>query len=268
MNPSEIVFAIALVLQVYNGNVVGSASGFFMMNEDNEPYFITNRHVVESEDKIRYDELVLKVHSDSADLTQITDVYIPLSNGDYSNYLWYQDDIDIVAIPLDVEQLKNLFIKFISIENCPPTFMTLEYGTKLSVIGFPRGFTDYKTYIPILKSTVASSPPKLDFNSQPLFIMDGNLKRGMSGAPVFTELTSTFESGDGIIRGSGEAPKFYFLGIHSATYSQTIGVGLEPAYKIIDGKVTVDSWREIPIQENLELHTCYLNNIIFYLINQ
>jgi len=269
MTPTEIIFAIAMIFQISGGQVAGTATGFFIMNEEGNKFFITNKHVVQNPKGNVYDELILKVHTDSMDLEKVADLRVPLTSDDGRiPFYQYYEDIDVVAIPLDGIDIGNSYIKYITVENCPPPFLYLEYGTKLNVIGFPRGLTDTKKFYPILKSTAVSTPPFEEFNDKHFFLMDGNLKKGMSGAPVFTELTSTFATKEGRVMASGEEPKLYFLGIHSASLSSQIGKTLEPKYVYVDGKIQIESLTEVPLTENLELHTCYNSSKIFQLIEK
>lgn len=269
MRPADIVFAIAMIFQIQNSSVIGTGTGFFMANSDNEKFFITNRHMVQDENGNKYSSLVIKLHSDSSDLTQLVDVEIPLQpEGDRIPYYQYYENIDIVAIPLEGIDLKNALIKYVSEDHCPPPYANFEYGTKLNVIGFPLGFTDPAKYFPILKSTIVSTPPSESFGEYFSFLMDGNLKRGMSGSPVFTELSPIYynSENDRIMAIRGE-PKMFFVGIHSASYTKQVGERYEPSYAYRDGNIIIESLSVAPITENLELHSCYFSEMIFRLIN-
>jgi S1-C subfamily serine protease len=47
---SDLLVVVALVLQIQNGQPVGTATGFFYVKNDTI-YFVTNRHVVIDETK-------------------------------------------------------------------------------------------------------------------------------------------------------------------------------------------------------------------------
>ncbi|MFK7983075.1 MAG: hypothetical protein AB8G86_24060, partial [Saprospiraceae bacterium] len=161
--------------------------------------------------------------------------------------------------------LDNFIIKPISSKHFIPENFSYDIGSKLSVVGFPRGYTDPSTYTPSLKSAVASTSMKGNFNKQPLFLIDGNLKKGMSGSPVFTELIDDFRAVDGKEYKFTTGSQFRFIGIHSATAKKTIGKNLEPIYETKNDSIIISKWREVDIEDNLELHTCYYNTILINL---
>ena len=69
----------------------------------------------------------------------------------------------------------------------PEDKFTLSPGEDLIVLGFPRGFSDEKHNLGLLRNALISSAYGINFNGLPLFVVDANLHPGMSGSPVMTK---------------------------------------------------------------------------------
>lgn len=98
----------------------------------------------------------------------------------------------------------------------------LDISSPVLFVGFPNGMFDEKHYLPIFRRGYVATSPELDFNSDPVFLIDASVFPGSSGSPVFTV-------GDDLIGGT---PPWKFLGVIAAVYTQ-------PA----DGRIT---WQPTP----------------------
>lgn len=63
----KLIFAVVMIFQVNNNQVIGTATGFFYEYE-NKTYLITNRHVLEYSTKGNDPKIFLKLHTDKEDL--------------------------------------------------------------------------------------------------------------------------------------------------------------------------------------------------------
>jgi len=261
---NDLLFSIVMIFQVSNTNIVGTATGFFFKYND-DIYLITNRHVVEYSIKDSNPKLIFNLHKSTTDLTQLKAIELPLKNG--TDVVWYgykETDIDVVAIPVNKNLISDVVVKTFSEEDFPPSGIELPIGSDLLVIGYPRGFSDKINYTPIAKSCIISTPTDVPFEKRPFFLMDGNLFPGMSGSPVITKPSSTFNINGGM--SFFEKPRTFFLGIHSASVSTTVDIANEPIYELKNGQISINGFKKVPISENLELQTCWYNSIIFNLI--
>jgi hypothetical protein len=76
---NEILLTVTLVIQLKNGGIIGSASGFFYTQSD-RLYLVTNKHVVRG-DKTAPDALRLRLHTDANDVLKNADYDVPLFKG-------------------------------------------------------------------------------------------------------------------------------------------------------------------------------------------
>jgi S1-C subfamily serine protease len=222
---SELLVVVALVLQIQNGQPIGTATGFFYTKNDTI-YFVTNHHVVIDETKgIKSDLLKVRLHTDPNDLTKNGDVDIPLYTNGAAKWHVHPDystkKIDIAIVEIDQDSLKPYYFKALSVAVFLPKQFPLALGEDVMVIGFPRGVSDTTHNLPINRSAMISSAHRIDFRGNPQFLVDANLHPGMSGSPVMTRAKSIWATSDGDLKAYKE-PVPYFLGV----LSDTLGVNL------------------------------------------
>lgn len=226
---NDLLVVVALVMQIQKGQPVGTATGFFYLKSD-VLYLVTNRHVVIDETKgIKPDLLRVKLHTDPKDLTKNVDVDIPLySNGSakwhvHENYATKKTDIAVI----ELEQKKfktGFFIKALNASNFLPKDLRITTGEDVIVIGFPRGLSDTEHNLPLVRNAMISSAYGVQFQGNPLFLVDANLHPGMSGSPVMTKPKDVWPDTQGGTRFFTGSPTF-FLGAFSATLGVTLPTG-------------------------------------------
>ncbi len=227
------ILAVAVVLiQIQSNKAVGRATGFFYL-KDNTVYLVTNRHVVRDEQKgHRPDILRLRMHVDPNDLAKNVDFDVPLySNG---TPLWFAHPrfpnprIDIAVVTLDQAVIKSgHFLNTLSKQNFLPENLVIGPGEDVMAIGFPRGLSDSMHNLPILRNAMIASAYGVSFEGQPMFLIDANPHRGMSGSAVLTKPKNTWQTKEGntsFVTGT----LMYLLGVHSATLSIKLSTGVEP----------------------------------------
>lgn len=263
---NNIIYAVCMLFQISNNNVIGTATGFFFQN-NSSLYLITNRHVVQFSVNDLHAKLILNIHVDSSNHSKFKQIEIPLNHT--GKLLWYgysDPTIDVVAIPIDKNLISGGIVTPLSKENFPPSDISLTIGDDLLAIGYPRGFTDQINLTPIAKSCIISTPIEIPFENKPMILIDGNLQPGMSGSPIITKPSSTFNTTNGIAFNT--SPSFFLVGIHSATFYKNIDIKKEPIYVIKEGQITISGFKIEPIQENLGLQTCWFNGVIQNLVEQ
>jgi hypothetical protein len=122
---------------------------------------------------------------------------------------------------------KRAHLRPISLDDVagPGVFQNLDVSAPVIFVGFPNGMFDEKHFLPIVRRGYVATSPELDFNGEPIFLMDASVFPGSSGSPVFTV-------GDNLIGGT---PALKLLGIVSSVYTQSI-----------DGTIT---WRPAPVTQ-------------------
>lgn len=260
------MFSIIMIFQVEGQNIQGTATGFFF-EHNNETFIITNRHVVEYARKGKDPKLVFNLHTNGTDLSQLKLVELPLKVD--NSFVWKEDEdaeIDVVAIPVEKNLISASIINAFTEKDCPPRGIELPVGMDLLVIGFPRGFTDKKHYLPIAKNCIISTPSEIRFEDKPFFLIDGKLFPGMSGSPVVTKPATSF-----VINGETtfyHENQVFFLGVFSSSISKTVGKRHEPVYALEGQQIKIKGFKEVPISEELDLHTCWFNSQVINLVKE
>ena len=108
----------------------------------------------------------------------------------------------------------------------------------VSIIGFPFGLSG-PGFLPIWKAGYIASEPELDYNNEPVFMIDARTSEGMSGSPVISRSISEKTK---IRTWQWNKPPTYklFLGVYSGRIDKELNSDL--------GKV----WRPRVIREILE----------------
>src|SRR5690606_17563677 len=94
----KLIFAVVMIFQVNNNQVVGTATGFFYEYE-NKIYLVTNKHVLEYSLKGNNPKIFIKLHTDKSDLSKLKTIEIPLIIDKKLNWYFY-NDADIAAVPI------------------------------------------------------------------------------------------------------------------------------------------------------------------------
>jgi S1-C subfamily serine protease len=243
---NELLFVVTLITMMQGGKPVGNATGFFYLH-NGTLYFVTNRHVVKDEAKgITADVLRVRLHTDPNDLTKNVDRDIPLSDAGKPRWHVHPDyaktPIDIAVIVLDQQTLTaGAYLKALNRDNFLPDRFAMNPGEDVMVIGFPRGVSDKKHNLPLVRNALVSSAYGVDFEEAPMFLVDANLHPGMSGSPVLTKPKNTWVDKEGNVAMLTGSPT-YFLGVFSATLSvnvtptqqEALGLGAVWYGKLID----------------------------------
>lgn len=207
---------------------VGSATGFFYKKGEDK-YLITNRHVVVQERKGFYpDSFKLRIHTNRSDLTQNRDVTIYDTDG---TPFWLehplrtnQNEIDIIAININSYLEAQDFISCWSVRNFKSPEEIISLGDLVLVMGYPMKFYDSINNLPIPKSGTLASPYLVGFQNKPIFLIDANLQKGMSGSPVVLPERTSRRTRTALMN-VGRFPAL-LLGIYSAEVFKGISLGL------------------------------------------
>lgn len=225
-----------------NGTKIGSGTGF-VVTDGSDGYLVTARHVLTGVNADtgtvlcpgpQPSSIEIQYHSKSNLLRRWIPVVEPLMSPD-SRRLWYgypSDDaersrkIDIAALPLsqscDDACCEAVDIRHLSIES------SFEHGTEVipsvaspvSIVGFwKRGL--FSGELPVWKTGHIASEPLVDYDGNPLFLVDANTQQGMSGSPVFQRVSTGYKTPGrhGVVNVS--EPVTQFLGVYSSRWTAT-----------------------------------------------
>ena len=222
---TDFYLLVALITMMQGGTGVGTATGFFYV-KNNTTYLVTNRHVVIDEAKSHKPEaLRLKLHTDARDLTKNVDRTIPLYNNGKARWHAHKDypkvPVDVAVIEMERKQLEGTAITKLSSSSFLPTDKyPVAPGEDVIVLGFPRGLSDTKHNLGLLRNALISSAYGVQFQGVPMFLVDANLHPGMSGSPVMTKPRTMVPSKSGFT--ISQTPVTFFVGIFSSTLSAVL----------------------------------------------
>jgi hypothetical protein len=199
-----------------------TGTGFFFMNDKDQLFLVTNRHVIIKESETHFPNGIrMLMHTNTNDFTQNRYFEVHLYKG--ATRLWREPkppEADVVAIPLvernyiDPQQFNMIAF---SPYNLLPKRIRLQIGEDVLVMGYPLGeYYDSKYNLPVIRNGIVASAYPVPFRGNPYFLVDARLHIGTSGSPVTTKFRTTWLTTDGTIEDSGFA--FYLLGINAATF--------------------------------------------------
>jgi hypothetical protein len=222
-------------IETKSSDGTGGAGTSFVFRDAASPpnhqlFLVSNKHVIEGAD-----EGYLYFAEEGADgLPKVGEPFFFKS--DMFSTQWHghpNPDIDVAVMPLSwqldliARGGKRAFLRPITLDDVatPSEFQNLDVTAPVLFVGFPNGMFDQKHYLPIFRRGYVATAPDLDFNGQPVFLIDASVFPGSSGSPVFTV-------GDSILGGT---PALKLLGVVAAVYTQPT-----------EGRI---SWRPLPARQ-------------------
>lgn len=229
----------------YNERKIGSATGF-IINNNNDYYLITNRHVVTGRNNETGE--CLDTHCSIPNKLKVwlpfkTDNGISWNNRDINLYNdkeeknWlehpiYREKVDVVALKLN-NYSQNLFC-YHSISSYNPIVTENIY-----IIGYPFGFNvnPQTGKYAIWSTGIVASDPDLDLNINgnqlPAFLVDAKTRHGQSGSPVLYYSNNgieRYENGFAIYNG----PITHEIGIYSGRINKDSDLGYVWKWSLIE----------------------------------
>lgn len=136
--------------------------------------------------------------------------------------VWFQHpeygrDVDVIALPLEDENLTIMFeIKPFTENDLIPKKWSIFLGTDLLIIGYPLGYYDTEHNLPIILSGTLASVHHIPFEGKQGFLIKSLLHPGTSGSPVTTKPPNELiRTSEGRTRFTKDPVKKYLVGIHS-----------------------------------------------------
>ena len=182
-NADRLVRSTVMIEALSCGQSIGGGSGLLMhllpFGESDArfaPAVVTNKHVVEGADQLRF---------------RLASSAVPVvSTSPGSAVLMHPDpEVDLCLIPVAHEALKAGLHKseFISSKDIfgLQQLNDLTAIESIVMIGYPDGIIDQKGLYPIVRQGITATPVYEDFDSRPDFMIDCACFPGSSGSPVF-----------------------------------------------------------------------------------
>ena len=177
---------------------------------------ISNRHVLSKNERFNIRFHKRKANSNLPDLGQ-SFTY----SANYKEFLFLHPnpkiDLSCVNISNLISQLgsriycksldRSIFANF--------TEPDLDAGQRIIFIGYPENRYDQLHNLPVVRSGVTASHPKINYNGEEQFLIDAQVFPGSSGSPVFLNMKEAQYNRGQIILGN--ALPYLFIGVVSAT---------------------------------------------------
>lgn len=218
---------------VVRGQSISTATGF-VVQWDNQPYLITNWHVVAGRhpqtDKILSptgavpDEVRIVHHGQKLGTWVVCTEQFLDAQG---NSQWFEHpagrQVDVIALPLQaVDAQVKLYPFDLSLAD---TDMIPVVAMPVSIIGFPLGLVATGAF-PIWKTGHIASDHDLNYEGQPAFLIDATTRGGMSGSPVVLRLLGGYATKSGKAVLAQARPSTRFLGIYSGRIHNDSEIGI------------------------------------------
>lgn len=220
------------LIQVNGNQVLGTATGFIVQKGSNY-YLITNWHVVSGRNPetnqvqhqlgLTPDAIFIWHHGKQLG-SWIKKKEVLYDEKGERRWLEHKKgrSVDVIALPLqNTGNDATLYTFDLSLAE---TDMLPEVAMPVSIIGFPLGFTS-AGFFPIWKTGHIASEPNLDYQREPLFLIDATTRGGMSGSPVVLRLTGGYKKKDGSAIMSSSRHRTLFLGVYSGRLPRDSEIG-------------------------------------------
>ncbi len=212
---------IQLIDEHNNDNGIGT--GFLIKadighNDLSTILLITNKHVLKDSPKFLINFHHRKNNLNEPDLDK---VFPFLALGYDLAYTEHPDpNIDLACVNIsDIIQKNKKTIYFQAMDTTILSDFNepyLDVANRVIFFGYPENRFDQKHNLPIVRTGITASHPKIDFNNISQFLIDAQVFLGSSGSPVFLDLNDArFSQGE--IKFEVGKPNYKLIGVVSAT---------------------------------------------------
>jgi S1-C subfamily serine protease len=178
-----------------DGTAVGSGTSFIFHDpasaNGHELFLVSNKHVIES----GWNAHVFFTQQASDGTPLLGEPFTLHIKGFSAQWHGHPDKkVDIAVMPLSwhlnliAKDDYHAFIRPITLDDLASEddLAKLDIASPVLFIGYPNGMFDQKHYTPIVRQGFLATLPELDFNDEPVFLIDASVFPGSSGSPVFT----------------------------------------------------------------------------------
>ena len=230
-----------LTLRIETSNSIGT--GFIVTHEWKDQktsdkltgfFLITNKHIIRNTTgaNLIFTRVTKELNADrELDLGQVAPVRI---GANLWRWWFYHPstEIDVAALPLTpvFESLpdkgKTLFFRHISTEMMPSTksLEDLDALENITFVGYPNNVYDRSNNLPIFRRGITATPPNVDYEGKPIFLIDASVFPGSSGSPVFLYNVGSWVERSGPVLGG---QRVIFLGVLASVLCREADGSLE-----------------------------------------
>jgi hypothetical protein len=189
----QLFFTTVRIETVTETGEQGSGTGFFFSHqhgEQNFPFVVTNKHVALGMKSGAL--LFLKRRGDQPAFG--SGFRLEVSGWPNAWFGHPSPDVDIAVCPfapieayIKQQSDSDLFYRFVTTDMVPnqEQLEKMDALESVTFVGYPNGIWDKVNLIPIARRGISASPPAIDFENTPRFLIDASVFGGSSGSPVF-----------------------------------------------------------------------------------
>ncbi len=233
------------------GNGVGTGFMFhYYVSEENGGgdgiFLVTNKHVIQEMTSGKFFFTKRDPAADRPLVGQRYDVTIV----DNFEQMWHghpDPEVDVAILPMAeiLNQIEDrgeaIYWSNVSSKDLPTedNWNGMTATWEVIFIGYPSGWFDSVNLTPIIRTGTAATPPAIDYDGKPIFLIDASVFPGSSGSPVFIRGAGpiVFEEREGEIY-MGNIP--LFLGVIAK-------VGIRQEQGRIDFISVPTGYRPVPV---------------------
>lgn len=189
----QLMYTTIKIVVTTNTGETSIGTGFFvernLRDDKKKIYLVTNKHVLNNASELSLD--FCAAFDKRPVIGGIQRINL---NEVHGSYVVHPDDnIDIAVLEctgLFIQYPEAFFIKAVNMELFA-TFSEPELSVAQSIyfVGYPNAIYDTKNNLPIVRTGIIASNPKLDYEGDKKFIIDAQVFPGSSGSPVYIDLT-------------------------------------------------------------------------------
>ncbi|WP_367349677.1 trypsin-like peptidase domain-containing protein [Sphingobium yanoikuyae] len=187
----KIIYSTIKITSVLADKAIATGTGFFfkfnLLSGEVCYYLFTNKHVISGADSIQ-----ININMSDDDMQFLEGGHlltIPLDG----SVLYHPDqDVDLCAIPRgnifdQVVDGKRFFFRCLSEDNVPSDndLHNLDTVEGVWMVGCPNGIYDSLNNVPIVRSGITATSPRLLYRGKQEFMVDMACFPGSSGSPIF-----------------------------------------------------------------------------------
>lgn len=189
--------------------------------DDHVPILVTNKHVLKGSSKG-----TILLSAASATQTQYDPKIVDVSEDLWALWTGHPSDkIDVSILPLgpvlnrlyDADNELNIYYQTIPLSSAIPTdehYKDIGLIEDILFIGYPSGIHDRANNLPVARRGLSATPFTVDYEDEPVFLIDASVFPGSSGSPVFLYNVGNWRSSSASVAGD----RVLFLGILSSVF--------------------------------------------------
>jgi hypothetical protein len=199
-----------------------------LRRDQNAAFLVTNKHVIAGAERVD-----MRLHAAEGPgnaevkLGTVHDVSWP----NPENYFFGHpdSDIDVTVCPLGpainalAAQDDFVFYRSLApdIAADDSKFEELDAIEEITFLGYPNGLYDHANYLPLGRRGHTATPPMVDYEGKPIFLVDASVFPGSSGSPVLIANSGTFAARGGAAMAG---TRVLLLGVLAAVYQRQVPV--------------------------------------------